>query len=96
VRPSVETCHEVARSGWSVPDEVGNTRVSYRLARAAELASSDPLAGSVTGTLANVMLRVPEASPVEDVVVVLVVVVEVVVVLVVVVVVVVVLVEVET
>jgi hypothetical protein len=38
------------------------------LLRAAELASSDPFAGSVTGTLAKVMLRVPEASPVEVVV----------------------------
>jgi len=32
------------------------------LARAAELASSDPLAGSDTGTFAKVMLRMPEAN----------------------------------
>ena len=62
VRPLAEDCYDVAKSGWRVPAEVGKTKVSYSFTSAAELASSEPLAGSETGTFAKVTLRVPEAS----------------------------------
>jgi hypothetical protein len=58
VKPSADVVQEVARSGCSAPLAVGKTRLSYKLTRAAELASSDPFAGSDTGTLANVRLSI--------------------------------------
>jgi hypothetical protein len=58
VRPSVDTLQEVARSGCRPPVAVGKTRVSYRLTSAAQLASSDPFAGSEFGTLAKVRLSI--------------------------------------
>ncbi len=58
VKPSVDAIQVVARSGCSAPLGVGKTRLSYRLTSPALLASSDPFAGSATGTLANVRLSI--------------------------------------
>jgi hypothetical protein len=57
VRPSELTDHVFATSGVTSPDGVGKTSVSYRLTKAAELASSEPAAGSVLGTFANEIVR---------------------------------------
>jgi GTPase SAR1 family protein len=57
VRPSELTDQVSATLGVTSPDGVGKTSVSYRLTKALELASSEPTAGSVLGTLAKEIVR---------------------------------------